>query len=115
MNKEQFSDALARQGIKEVCRDQIEGEEVFFADGFVPADRVKYLEFFGLPKMGNDYPTGCYATIWYAPRRLGWCGIGVCEPLHDIAETIQGRQTKRINSLRVMAKIMLSKSKAKTH
>lgn len=115
MNTEQFKSALERQGIKEVCRDKIEGDEVFFADGFVEKDKVKYLEFFGLPKMGNDYPDGCYATIWYSPRKLGWSGIGVFEPMHDIMDTIEGRKGKRINTLRVMAKISLSKNKAKKY
>lgn len=71
MNKRQFENALNQTSIKPVYRTNILGNEVFVADGFVEPERFRDLDRFGVTATTIEHPNGCFATLWYSPRKSG--------------------------------------------
>ena len=104
MNKQQFQSALEKTSVKPVYRTSILGNEVFVADGFVEPGRFSILDRFGVTATTLEYPHGCYATIWYSPKRSG---PGGCE-LHP--KSVHSRYL-RIRSIVLRATTDLVKNK----
>lgn len=103
MNKSQFEAALNKTAIKPVYRTKIGDNEVFIADGFVPPSQLRYLDRFGMKATTDEFPFGAFATIWYAERRVGWCGLAICDAFHDAGDSADGKRKRRINSAVTMA------------
>lgn len=106
MNKQQFQSALEKTSVKPVYRTNILGNEVFVADGFVEPERFGILDRFGVTATKMEYPHGCYATIWYSPKRSG---PGGCELHPKSAES----RYLRIRSIVLRATTDLVKNKKK--
>jgi hypothetical protein len=99
MNKEQFERALDATSIKPVYRTKINGQELFIADGYVSPPQLKYLSSFGVSATPEEYPSGCYATIWYSPRQIaGRCGTCVFDAMHDGGRSLEARLSMRIRT-----------------
>lgn len=98
MNKSQFEQALDATSIRPAYRTQLNGQELFVADGFIAPAQLQYLTRFGVKATSEEYPFGCYATIWYAPRRVGWCGICVFDAMHDPVKSQEAKQSLRIKA-----------------
>lgn len=105
MNKQQFQSALEKTSVKPVYRTNILGNEVFVADGFIEPERFGILDRFGVTATALEYPNGCYATIWYSPKKSG---PGGCE-LHP--KNNETSRYLRIRSIVLRATTDLVKNK----
>lgn len=108
MNKQQFELALDATSVKPVHRENINGQEVFVADGFISPSQLKYLDKFGVSATDKEFPYGCFATIWYAEAKIGLCGIAIYQAFHDQG-SVEAKAQMRIKSAVVLARNDLAK------
>lgn len=95
MNKDKLATVLSRGGVNPVARHKVGQEEVFVADGFVPPPH-HHLERFGVKP--DEFPHGCYMTVWWTEHKKGWGGMSFFEPDHDPLLMDSYKQQARINS-----------------
>lgn len=103
MNKEQFERALTASPVKPVHRTKIGKHEIFVADGFVPPTHFRFLERFAMTATPDEFPFGCYVTIWYEEKKVGLCGIAICDAMHDSGNSLEAKAAMRIQSAVAMA------------
>lgn len=107
MNKERLDRILSAGPIKPAKREKILGTEVFVADGFVPPSMVRFLYRFNMHVTSEEYPFGCFATIWFIEEESGLAtGICIFEAFHDPGNSSEAKAEMRIKQ---------SLSKAKAH
>lgn len=85
-------------GMTPAKRDNIEGAEVFIADGFSLPPHRAYRRFGIGPK---QFPTGMYATLWWVSRGEDKLDIGSAlffELLHDPQYSGADKKRGRINA-----------------
>lgn len=81
-------------GMRPEKRTNIEGAEVFIADGFSPPPHFKYRKL-GLET--GDFPYGCYVTFWWAAR--GEDKLDTGQPLFfDALDADSRNQHARLNT-----------------
>jgi hypothetical protein len=104
MTKDKLSQALQASPVKSVHRTNIAGREIFIADGFVPPGYLQFLERFNMTATKEEFPLGCFATIWYSEVRTGGeCGIMLCDAFHDPGHSKEAKQEMRIKKVILMA------------
>jgi hypothetical protein len=94
-----------------VKRDNINGVEVFIADGFSSAPHITYRKF-GIND--GEFPFGCFVTLWWVS-----CGdekLDTGQPLffdafHDSQHSLEGKKLARINTALLAAKKFLEDRK----
>jgi hypothetical protein len=104
MTKDEFDVALTQSPVKPVFRTHVGDRELFVADGYVPPQHLKYLDRFGMPATPDEYPFGCFATIWYCESRIGLCGIVLCDAFHDPGHSHEAKAYMRIKTAVEMAR-----------
>jgi len=114
MTKDEFDTALSAGPIKPVLRTMVGDREVFIADGYVPSSFLPFLSRFGMSATEEEYPFGVFATIWYCESRIGWCGLLLCDALHNPGHSNEARQDMRAKSAVAIARKELSR-KSRMH
>lgn len=82
-----------------VHKENVQGIEVIIADGFVPPSKMQTIKRFGIE--GNDFPMGCYQTIWWAMKsddEFAIANILFCEAMHDAPSSTDEKRQMRINA-----------------
>lgn len=98
MNKHKIEDICRKSGMVPVSRTRINGAEVFIADGFSAHPGIMFKRFGVEPE---DFPGGCYATLWWCSRREDQLDVGqplFFQLLHNPELTSEGKKRARINS-----------------
>lgn len=81
--KRVLEDVFSRTSIKPAGRAKIGKHEVYIADGFVEHEDLVIIQrhFGSVIKSGqegrDEWPNGCFATIWLTPGRIATRG-GIC-------------------------------------
>lgn len=104
MNKEKIESICRRSGMVPVSRGNIDGAEVFIADGFAAHPGITFKKFGVEPE---DFPGGCYATLWWIAKSEDQLNVGqpmFFELFHDPELTSDGKRQARINSAMAEAK-----------
>lgn len=103
---------ICRQaGMKPVRRGNINGAEVFIADGFSAPPHQHYRRFGIGPE---QFPGGMYVTLWWLSRGEDKLDIGqplFFELLHDRQFSGGSKQLARINAAMKEAKTFLERRK----
>ncbi len=95
--KEFLENVFSRTSIKPVDRTKIGTHEVYIADGFVEAERLPVLQrvFPGAFKAGqvgrDEFPNGCFATVWLTPGKIASRG--------GVRASTDRDQTRRISQI----------------
>ena len=102
-------------GMAPVSRTTIDGAEVFIADGFAAHPAITFQKFGIGP---DDFPGGCYATLWMVSR--GEDKLDIAQPmffelLHDPHMSSAGKKYARINAAVNAAKEFLDRRKKVRH
>lgn len=117
MNKHKIEDIARRSGMVPVSRTNIDGAEVFIADGFSSPDLIDVrFKRFGITK--EDFPGGCFATLWWISRQEDKLDIGqplFFELFHDRTMSSEGKKNARINTAVNEAKQFLDMRKRVRH
>lgn len=114
IGKNRIESICRAAGMKPVERGNIEGAQVFVADGFsLPPHR--YYRRFGIGP--DQFPYGMYTTLWWVSR--GEDKLDTGQPLffdvfHDPSYAKEGRQQMRINAAMQAAKSFLDSRKRAT-
>lgn len=111
MTKDDLDRVLSSSPVKPVLRTIVEGKDIFVADGFVPPSLLPSLERFGMTATQDEFPLGCFATLWYCDNKVGWAGIMLCDVLHDYGHSNEARQDMRVKSAVALARDELSKKR----
>lgn len=96
MDKDKLAKILGQGPIKPVDRQKIGQAEVFVADGFVPQPHY-HLKRFGVKP--NEYPNGCYMTMWWTDQKPARGGAAFFEPDHDPLMMDSYKRKARVNSV----------------
>jgi hypothetical protein len=117
MDKSKIEEIARRSGMVPVSRTNIDGAEVFIADGFSSPDLIETrFKRFGITK--DDFPGGCFATLWWISRQEDKLDIGqplFFELFHDRTMSSEGKKYARINSATNAAKDFLDSRKKVRH
>lgn len=111
MDKHAIERICRSAGMRPETRTQIEGAEIFIADGFsLPPHRA--YQRLGIEP--TEFPSGMYCTLWWASRGEDKLDIG--QPLffdvfHDKGRTPDGRKIARVNAAVKEAKAFLQRRK----
>jgi hypothetical protein len=112
MTKDDLDRILSSGPVKPVMRVIVEGHEVFIADGYIAPSYLPFLERFNVTATANDYPLGCFATIWFCPKKgLSPVGVVVCDMLHDPEHSDDARETMRSKTAIKFARDELKKQR----
>jgi hypothetical protein len=104
MTKDDLASALQSSPVKSVHRTNIAGREIFIADGFVPPAYLQFLQRFNMDATTEEFPFGCFATIWYTEVKTGGeCGIMLCDAFHDPGHSVEAKREMRIKKVILMA------------
>lgn len=98
IGKSKIESICRRAGMKPVKRDNIEGVEVFIADGFSMMPHTYYRRF-GVGS--GDFPHGMYVTLWWASKGDEKLDIGqplFFDVMHNPEYANGSKQRARINS-----------------
>lgn len=111
IGKSKIEDICRRAGMKPVKRDNIEGAEVFIADGFSMMPHTYYRRFGVEP---HDFPHGMYITLWWVSK--GDENLDIGQPLffdvmHNPEYANGSKQLARINSALATARDFLDRRK----
>jgi len=107
MNKHKIEDICRRAGMSPAERGNIDGAEVFFADGFSSPPHVNYRRF-GVD--ADEFPFGCFVTLWWVSK--GEDKLDTGQPLFfDALKSENRSQHARINSAMAAAKLFMSRRK----
>lgn len=113
MQKDAVERMCRAAGMVPVRRTTIDGAEVFIADGFAANPSITFQKF-GIEQ--NDFPGGCFATLWWVSRQEDKLDIGqplFFELFHDRHMSSEGKQYARVNSAVNEAKKFLDRRKAR--
>lgn len=102
-------------GMIPVSRTNIDGAEVFIADGFSAHPAITFQKFGIGP---DDFPGGCFATLWMVS-----CGedrLDIAQPMffelfHDRHMSSEGKKYARVNSAVNEAKKFLDRRRKVRH
>lgn len=103
MDKHKIESICRRSGMVPVSRARIQGAEVFIADGFSAHPAIMFKRFGVEP---NDFPGGCYATLWWVSRKEDQLDVGqplFFQLLHNPELTGEGKKQARINAAKAEA------------
>lgn len=115
MQKDAVERMCRKAGMVPVSRTNIDGAEVFVADGFAAHPAITFRRF-GISD--GEFPGGCYATLWWVSRQEDKLDIGqplFFELLHDRSMSSEGKKYARINSAVNAAKEFLDSRKKARH
>lgn len=107
--KEKIERVFSGQGITPVYRTKVAGEEVFIADGFVSAPIPDYYKRFDIT--AEEYPHGCFVTLWFSPFLKGIGNYATFDPDHDPLIDVSYKQKARINAVKKRAEYEIIKNK----
>ena len=98
ITKDAMESMCRTAGMVPVMRQNINGEEIFIADGFSAMPAITFQKFGIGP---DDFPGGCFATLWMVSR--GEDKLDIAQPLffelfHDRHMSSEGKKYARINS-----------------
>lgn len=118
MQKDAVERMCRKAGMVPVSRTNIDGAEVFIADGFSSPDKIdeRFGRKFHVTK--DDFPGGCFATLWWVSRQEDKLDIGqplFFELFHDRHMSSEGKKYARINSAVNAAKEYLDRRKKVKH
>ena len=102
-NKSALERSFDEIGVKPVGRHKIYGHDILFGDGFVTKP-YPALKKFGIEK--NDFPNGCYCTVWLWATDDQTCGLGLpifFDPMHDVAQPLHWRRERRMDEAKMSA------------
>lgn len=106
MNKHKIEDICRRAGMVPVKRDNIDGAEVFIADGFSSPPHVTLRRFLD----DKEFPFGCYATLWWVSK--GEDKLDTGQPLFfDALKADSRSQHARVNTAIKEATLFLRRRK----
>lgn len=115
ITKDKMESMCRTAGMVPVARQTVDGREVFVADG-KSATPERTFSKFGVE--ANDFPGGCYATMYFVSRREDKLDIGhimFFDLFHNPELAHEAKQQARINTAVDHAKALLSRMKAKVH
>ena len=97
-------------GLLPVARDNIDGAELFVADGFSSPPHQKHRRFLD----ADEFPFGCFVTLWWLSK--GDEKLDTGQPLffdafHDGGHTALGKQLARIAAAKKTAREFLMRRK----
>lgn len=72
---EEFSNSLGKTGIKPVKKTFVGDELVYVADGWVHPWQYGFLDRFGVTATTQEFPYGCFATLYYRHGKVGKGGM----------------------------------------
>lgn len=115
IGKQKMEDMCRAAGMKPVQRTSIDGVEIFIADGSCATPAVTFQKF-GVD--ADDFPGGCYATMWWAAYKDEKLDVG--RPLffdlfHNPEFSSTSKQYARINAAVNDAKTFLDRRKKVRH
>ena len=71
---------------------------------FVPPAYLQFLQRFNMDATNEEFPFGCFATIWYTEVKTGGeCGIMLCDAFHDPGHSVEAKREMRIKKVILMA------------
>lgn len=112
MTKDDLDRVLSSGPVKPVLRVIVEGQEVFIADGYIAPSYLMFLERFNMTATAEDYPLGCFATIWFCEKKgLSPVGVVLCDMLHDFGHSEAARKRMREQSAIEFARDELKKNR----
>ena len=111
IGKNKIESMCRNAGMLPVKRGNINGVEVFIADGFAAKPHITFRTF-GVDK--GEFPFGCFATLWWVSKGDEKLDIG--QPLffdafHDSGYSPEGKQTGRVNAAMKEAEKFLDRRK----
>ena len=111
IGKQRIEDICRSAGMVPVARDNINGTELFIADGFSAPPHHAFRRFDVGP---TDFPYGMYITLWWVSR--GDEKLDTGQPLffdafHDSEYSLADKKLARINSAKQTAVEFLQKRK----
>jgi hypothetical protein len=109
IGKNKIETMCRNAGMRPVKRDNINGAEVFIADGFSPPPHLNFRRF-GVE--ATDFPLGMYATLWWVSKGDEKLDTGqplFFDSMHDPQIGRGSKQLARINSALKEAKSFLQK------
>lgn len=114
IGKDKIERICRSAGMKPVERSNIDGAEVFVADGFSLPPHPYYRRFGIGPE---QFPRGMYTTLWWISR--GEDKLDTGQPLffdvfHDLSYPKESKQQMRINAAKQAAKEFLDQRKRAT-
>ena len=115
ITKNKMESMCRTAGLVPVARRTVDGREVFIADG-KSATPERTFSKFGVE--ANDFPGGCYATMYFVSRREDKLDIGhimFFDLFHNPELAHEAKQQARINTAVDHAKALLTRLKSKAH
>lgn len=115
MQKHAVERMCRNAGMLPVSRTNIDGAEVFVADGFAAHPAITFRRF-GISD--GEFPGGCYATLWWVSRQEDKLDIGqplFFELLHNPEYGNGGKKLARVNAAVNAAKEFLDRRKKAHH
>ena len=107
IGKSRIETICRNAGMVPVTRANIEGTEVFIADGFSAPPHNHYRR---LGVDGDEFPLGCFVTLWWASR--GEDKLDTGQPLFfDALKSDSRNQQARINTALKEAAMFLDRRK----
>ncbi len=96
MTKDELELALSSGPVTPVLRTNVEGKEIFIADGLLPPEMLHTLRRFDIIVTPKDYPMGCFVTIcWCFEGKVGMGWTVVAEYFHDFWKSDEARRKLR--------------------
>lgn len=111
IGKPQIEKMCRAAGMVPVARMNIDGIEVFIADGFSPIPSIAFQKFGIEPQ---DFPGGCFGTMWFASCREDKLDFGrplFMDVLHNPELSPRAKKHARIRAAAEDAKINLDRRK----
>lgn len=98
IGKQKIESMCRAAGMVPVARVNIDGVEVFIADGFSAIPSIAFQKFGVEP---SDFPGGCFGTMWFAACREDKLDFGrpmFFDRLHNLELSNKGKQGARIRA-----------------
>lgn len=98
-------------GIKPVHRQKIEGEDVYFADGFVSPAMINKGGLAKFQVSPGEFPFGVFLTLWWTDQHKGVGSIAFFDAFHDPGHSKEQKAQMRINTAVTIAQRDIKKRK----
>lgn len=113
LGKSKIETMCRRAGVLPVGRENIDGEDVFIADGFSIIPEIAFQKF---DIEAKDFPSGAFATFWWTFEGDDKMSLGrplFFDAFHDPGHTMESKQKMRIAAALKDARDMLAARRKK--